>query len=70
MCHKMGNFLMAVMIAFHTDLVPQLVYFFENDTLEGFVNTTQSFFEAEVIRQQMKVYERSSKLTDNITYCM
>ena len=70
--HHLGNFMIAIIVAFHTDLVPQIVYFFESGySMEGFVNTTQSFYDANLIREAMKADSCVSKISDTtFPYCM
>ncbi|OTF74678.1 anoctamin-1-like protein [Euroglyphus maynei] len=56
----------AMIIAFTTEFVPRLIYYFEHGALTGYVNSTLSFFEAKVVNEHLKLGYDESKLT----YCL
>ncbi|XP_046917089.2 LOW QUALITY PROTEIN: anoctamin-4-like [Dermatophagoides farinae] len=56
----------AMIIAFTTEFVPRLIYYFEHGALNGYVNSTLSFFEAKVVNEHLKLGYDESKLT----YCL
>ena len=56
----------AMIIAFTTEFVPRLIYYFEHGALTGYVNSTLAFFEAKVVNEHLKLGYDESKLT----YCL
>ncbi|KAJ6217834.1 hypothetical protein RDWZM_008991 [Blomia tropicalis] len=52
----------AMIIAFTTEFVPRFYYYFENGNLNGYVNSTLSYFDAKVVNEHLKLGYDESKL--------
>ena len=51
-----------MIIAFTTEFVPRFFYYFENGNLNGYFNTTLSYFDAQVVNEHLKLGYDSAKL--------
>ena len=59
----------AFVVAFLTDFVPQLnYYFYTNFSLEGYVNSTKSFFSADHVRNNLTAVTNPDN--ESFPYCM
>ena len=52
----------AMIIAFTTEFVPRFFYYFEHGNLNGYVNSTLSFFDAKVVNEHLKLGYDETKL--------
>ena len=73
--HQITNIMNGIMIAFHSDIVAQLVYYFEHGrhSLRGFLNSTLSYFDAKELHGYMTNHEIGSDYVYNATthpYCV
>lgn len=55
-----------MIIAFTTEFVPKLIYYIEHGQLNGYVNSTLSFFEAKIVNEHLKLGYNESTLD----YCV
>lgn len=51
-----------MIIAFTTEFVPRFFYYFEHGNLNGYFNTTLSYFDAKVVNEHLKLGYDNSKL--------
>ena len=52
----------AMIIAFTTEFVPRLYFYFEHGNLSGYINSTLAFFDAKVVNEHLKLGYNETKL--------
>lgn len=55
-----------MIIAFTTEFVPRIFYYFEHGNLDNYINSTLSFFDAKLANSHLKLGNDESKLD----YCV
>ena len=70
--HQIANISNAVFIALHTEIITAWTYESDHGTLNGFFNTTQSYFPIEKIVTLMDKlkFERTANVTETDLYCL